>query len=168
MKMDLATSGVSEAIAKLGAMTREGKSARKQAVIDTGKFIAKQLKKYRKSRGEGTWKPLGKISRTQKHRRPWGKTKFSVYALKRTVGVLVTTKGKNYKMEKGGTVEIDDSFKKYLHSQGIHLRKSTHQLKVPARPLFRPVFKRVRSKITQYFEERFHYRLGRALRRWRT
>lgn len=165
--MNLATSGVSETIAKLGAMTKEGKQARRQAVTDTGKMVAKRLKKRRTSRGDGSWKPLGKISRTKKHRRPWGKTKIKVYTLKRTVAALVTTKGRNYKMEKGGTVTISDAFKRYLHSQGIHLRKNTHELKVPARPLFGPVFKQVRHEITRYFEQRFHYRLGRAMRRWK-
>lgn len=165
MKMNLKTQGISEAVQTLGAMTKEGKSARLSAIRDTGKMVEKELKKERAS-GSG-WAPLGAISRALGNRKPWGKSKFVTYALKRTIAAIITTKGMNKKMEEGGNVTVSPAFKKFLHTKGIHLKASTVTGKIPARPLFSRVWSRVSSQIVTYFEERFHYRLSRALRRWR-
>ena len=165
MKMNLKTQGISETIQMLGAMTKEGKSARLQAVRDTGKMVEKELRRERAS--GGGWAPLGAISKAMGNRKPWGKTKFVTYALKRTIAAIVTTKGKNKKMEEGGHVTVSPAFRKFLHTRGIHLKKTTTTAKIPGRPLFSRVWSRVENRIVSYFEDRFHYRLGRALRRWR-
>jgi hypothetical protein len=165
VKINLKTQGISEAVQMLGAMTKEGKSARLSAIRDTGKMVEKELKKERAS-GSG-WQPLGAISRALGNRRAWGKSKFVTYALKRTIAAIITTKGMNKKMEEGGNVTVSPAFRKFLHTKGIHLKASTVTGRIPARPLFARVWSRVNSQIVTYFEERFHYQLSRALRRWR-
>ena len=153
--------GFSEAIDTLAATSNNGFSSRKQAVKDTGNMIKKELSKFRRS-GTGL-KPLGIVSRLLGHKKPWGKKKFVVYNPK--TAAIVTTKGANYKMEEGGEVTISEPFRKFLHFKGIHLKKG--KAKIPARPLFRIVWNRVKSRVPSYFGERFHYHLGRSIRRWR-
>lgn len=165
MRMNMRNEGINEAVAMLGAMTKEGRSARLSAIRDTGKMVEKELKKERA--GGAGWKPLGAISKALGHRKPWGKTKFVTYALKRTVAAIVTTKGRNKKMEEGGTVTVSPAFRRFLHTKGIHLKASTTTAAIPGRPLFSRVWPRVQGRILKYFEERFHYNLSRALRRWR-
>lgn len=165
MKIKLKTQGISEAVQMLGAMTKEGKSARIAATRDTGKMVEKELRRERA--GGAGMKPLGAISRALGNRKPWGKSKFVTYVIRRTATAIITTKGINKKMEEGGQVTISDRFKKFLHTRGIHLTKSTRTANIPARPLFAPVWSRVQKQIVPFFEAKFHYQLSRALRRWR-
>ena len=165
MKMKWSSQGFSETIKTLAETTKEGRSARKSAVLDTGKMIRNDLARLRRS-GAGL-QPLGIVSKLLGKKKPWGKKKFVVYTPKRGQNpfAVVTTKGANKKMEEGGEVTISDSFRKFLHFKGIHLRKG--KAKIPARPLFGIVWGRVKDRVPSYFGERFHYRLERALRRWR-
>lgn len=165
MNMKIRTVGIDSGIHTLSLITKEGRSARLAAVRDTGKMVEKELRKSRAT-SEGMT-PLGRISKALGHKKPWGKSKFRTYVAKRLFMAIVTTKGQNKKMEEGGTVTISDKFKKYLHTLGIHIKKATKTGKIIARPLFAKVWQRVQSKIPSYYAERFHYRLGRALRRWR-
>lgn len=165
MKMRLKTEGASQAVLMLATMTTEGRSAKVASVRDTGKMVEKELRRVRAT-SEGL-NPLGRISRALGHKKPWGKSKFTTYVLKRTGTAIITTKGMNKKMEEGGIVTVSDQFKKYLHTLGIHIKKSTKTGKILARPLFARTWEKVKSKIIPFFEARFHYNLGRALRRWR-
>ena len=167
MKMKWNTQGLSETINILAQTTKEGKSAQLNAELDTGKMVKKELQKARNS-GEGL-KPLGFISKLLGHKKPWGKKKFNAYVPKKANRgnpfCIVTTRGANKNMEEGGEVTISDKFRRFLHTKGVHLRKG--KKRIPARPLFALVWGRMSSRIPAYYSERFHYRLGRALRRWR-
>ena len=165
MKMKWSSQGFSETINILAQTSKEGRSARKAAVTDTGKMVRAELQRQRRT-GAGM-QPLGIVSKLLGHKKPWGKKKFVVYTPKRGSNpfAVVTTKGANRKMEEGGEVAIADSFRKFLHFKGIHLRKG--KAKIPAKPLFGIVWGRVKDRVPEYFGERFHYRLERALRRWR-
>lgn len=164
MKMKWNASGFSETINKLAATSKEGFSCRKKAVKDVGNMIKKELSRLRRS-GAGL-QPLGIVSRLMGNKKPWGKKKFVVYTPKKGQNpyAIVTTRGANKTMEEGGFVTIDEAFRKFLHYKGVHLKKG--KAKVPARPLFKIVWSRVNSRVPAYFGERFHYHLGRALRKW--
>lgn len=162
MKMKWSSKGFSEAIDTLAAASSEGFSSRKNALKDTGNMIKKELNRLRRS-GTGL-QPLGIVSRLLGHKRPWGKKKFTVYTPKDAA--IVTTKGANKKMEEGGFVTVSEEFRKFLHFKGIHLKKGS-KAKIPPRPIFKLVWSRVGSRVPSYFGERFHYHLGRAIRRWR-
>jgi len=164
MKMKLRTEGVSETVMTLATMTTEGRSARVASVRDTGKMVERELRRARAS-SEGLT-PLGRISRALGHKKPWGKSKFVTHVLKRSGTAVVTTRGLNKKMEEGGTVKISDPFRKFLHTVGIHLKQTTTSGTIPGRPLFARVYEKIKNQIVSFFESRFHYNLGRALRRW--
>lgn len=162
MKLKLKEEGLKDILEDLQRLGREGKSIQKQALNDTGKKIVKYLKNERNA---GGFVPLGKISNIKGHKKPWGKSKFISINLKRGDTVIATTKGLNRKMEEGGTVSISQKFKKFLHFKGIHLRKETVLVKIPARPLFKRTWDRYREDIVSYFQERLIYRINRALRK---
>jgi hypothetical protein len=165
MKMKWNSSGFSETINRLSEATKEGFSCRKKAVKDVGNMIKKELSRLRRS-GAGL-QPLGIISKLLGHKKPWGKKKFVVYTPKKGQNpyAIVTTKGANKTMEEGGFVSISEDFRKFLHFKGVHLKKGS-KAKIPPRPLFKLVWGRVSSRVPSYFGERFHYHLGRAMRKW--
>ena len=97
--------------------------------------------------------------------------KFITVAYKRKDEIVVTTKGLNKTIEEGGYVAykigVSEKFKRFLHFKGIHLKKTTNRLRVPARPLFARTWNKVKGEIVSYFTDRFIYRINRSLRRLR-
>lgn len=162
MKLKLKEEGLKEILEDLQKLGREGKTVQKQALGDTGKRVVKFLKGERTA---GGFVPLGKISNIKGHKKPWGKMKFISINLKRGDTVIATTKGLNKKMEEGGTVKISERFKRFLHFKGIHLRKDTVNVRIPARPLFKRTWDKYNSQIVDYFQERLVYRINRCLRK---
>ncbi len=162
MKLRLKEEGLKEIIEDLQKLGREGKTVQRQALGDTGKRTVKLLKG---ERATGGFVPLGKISNIKGRRKPWGKMKFVSINLKHGNTVIATTKGLNKKMEEGGTVSISQKFKKFLHFKGIHLRKDTVKLNIPARPLFKRTWENHKYEIVEYFKERLIYRINRCLRK---
>ena len=162
MKLKLKEEGLKEILEDLQKLGREGKTVQKQALGDTGKRVVKFLKGERTA---GGFVPLGKISNIKGHKKPWGKMKFISINLKRGDTVIATTKGLNKKMEEGGTVKISERFKRFLHFKGIHLRKDTVNVRIPARPLFKRTWYKYNSQIVDYFKERLVYRINRCLRK---
>lgn len=43
--------------------------------------------------------------------------------------------------EEGRTIEVTPKMRAYLHSRGLHLKKATTYIRIPARPYFAPVAK---------------------------
>ena len=164
MKLSLKQEGLNQIILDLQKMSKEGKNAMNSALRDTGKKIAKDLREERKI---GGFAPLSKISNIKGHKKPWGKMKFITCSYKRNNKVVITTKGLNKTMENGGITTVSDKFKRFLHFKGVHLKKSTRFLRVPARPLFARTWNKVKGTIVSYFTDRFIYRINRSLRRLR-
>lgn len=164
MKLSLKQEGLNQIILDLQKMSKEGKSAMNSALRDTGKKVAKDL---RKERSAGGFAPLSKISKLKGHRKPWGKMKFITVSYKNNNKVVITTKGLNKTMEFGGSATVSEKFKRFLHFKGIHLKKTTNRLRVPARPLFARTWNKVKGEIVSYFTDRFIYRINRSLRRLR-
>lgn len=168
MKLSLKQEGLNQIILDLQKTTKDGKAAMNAALKDTGKKIAKDL---RKERSAGGFVPLSQISKLKGHKKPWGKMKFITVSYKRKDEIIVTTKGLNKTIEEGGYVGykigISEKFKRFLHFKGIHLRKTTNKLRVPARPLFKRTWNKIKSGIVSYFTDRFIYRINRSLRRFR-
>lgn len=167
MDMRWRSVGFSETIDILAGTLQEGYSSRRKAVKDCGTMVKKELTKLRNS-GAGL-QPLGIISKLLGHKKPWGKKKFVVYAPKgrkkrNNPFAIVTTKSASKVTEEGGEATISEPFRRFLHYKGIHLRKG--KTRIPARPLFKMVWDRVKSRIPNYFAERFHYHLGRSIRKW--
>jgi hypothetical protein len=165
MDMRWRSNGFSETINLLAEASKEGYTSRKKAVKDVGQMIKKELTKLRQS-GTGL-QPLGIVSKLLGHKKPWGKKKFVVYTPRkngRNPFAIVTTKGANKSEEEGREVTVSEKFRRFLHYKGIHLKKG--KAKIPPRPIFRMVWERVKSRIPSYFGERFHYHLGRAIRKW--
>jgi len=52
-------------------------------------------------------------------------------------------------LEFGVSIPVTEKMRKYLHSQGLHLRNSTTEINIPERPLFRLVFDIEKNKIEQ-------------------
>lgn len=162
MKYSLKAEGLEKIIDDLRTLGKEGTIPMNQALIDTGKKIIKFLKAERNA---GGFVPLGRVSNLKGHKKPWGKIKFvSINYKKRSGQVIVTSKGLNKKLEEGGFVKISDRFKKFLHWKGIHIKKSTTMVRIPARPLFKRTWERHKEEIVSIFKERLIYRLNRRLR----
>ena len=78
--------------------------------------------------------------------------------------------------EKGERIRVTDAMRKKLAAtrrkrpknqiSGVTyfpLKKSTHSLQIPKRPIFAPVWKKVKPKIPDYFEEKFYKALDRYI-----
>lgn len=49
--------------------------------------------------------------------------------------------------EFGATINVTEKMRNYLHSQGLHLRKNTTQINIPARPFLRPLLDKKNKEI---------------------
>ena len=80
------------------------------------------------------------------------------------VGILIP-KGENGKdmemiariIEGGATIPVTDKMRKFLAAKGIHLRKTTRVLVVPARPLFNPAADLLDENIAEWIPMRMSF-----------
>lgn len=54
-------------------------------------------------------------------------------------------------LETGAHIKITDGYRNYLHSIGFHLRKTTDVLVLPARPVWRPIYRKYMRDVKQAF-----------------
>ena len=101
---------------------------------------------------DGTeWKPVSRPSATKERRNAQGRNKkykskpkplndtgrlkSSIHYLVGPSSVVVGTKLKYAAIHQfGGDINVTPKMRAYLHSQGIHLRKTTQKIHIPARP----------------------------------
>lgn len=158
MRVNMKINGDLDTINWLTEQSGVARKARDRALRETGNLVRREVKRERRA-----VKPLGDISKKlkrldgQARPQPWGKSRFTVHVFRRTGTVRVSTQGANRIMEEGGFVTISDKFKKFLHTQGKHLKASTTQVRVPPRPIFARAFNRLQGKISARFATRFHH-----------
>lgn len=55
-------------------------------------------------------------------------------------------------LENGTEISVTPAMRGYLHSQGIHLKKKTQVLVLPARPVWKPLYKIFLKRLPKEFE----------------
>ncbi len=58
--------------------------------------------------------------------------------------------------EFGGKIQVTDKMRRFLHAMGVHLRKATKYIKIPARPWFKPTWEKARPSVVNIFRNQIN------------
>jgi hypothetical protein len=132
----------------IGPFTRETRKSRGGPLAFLGRFI-----RYRFSRRGGAAQVTLGVATISAARR--ARLKQARAAGRMSRGELLTPLLMFRKAEKGKTYRVTARMRRAMAALGMPIRKGTETIQVPRRPIFEPVWRRERDRISSFLLERY-------------
>lgn len=165
-----------EGLKEVASYPKQAKYATSEALKMTGGHERQRIVEHIESGGSGTWPslhplnvkyspsgmPLQKLAKFVRFKFHGGKSPNVHVGFPSDAGLSKSILRIANLHEKGKTIRVSSYPKKYFIDRGMHLRKTTKQLKVPARSLVEWVATRDEDHILEYYENSFRDKFNAA------